>query len=300
MIGKTLAPNSLPLVTPLAFVRRPYQHRYQMWAPKCSRCIVLSSWAVVKLWDNHFDVLLAVQNAIMPRRKRKDFSIPGMVYESGGGFVSEVCPKAAYACWQVLKFDNAKAHLAEDTLNSLCEFVGCRVDAGPVMHPALRPYIERFFRTLTDRLSRRLPGTSGNSPQDPAGIKGKALAVEQLVLIEELEELLDVTFANYNGTAHDGLNGRTPLQAMQFFLDERKVVLRTLALSKRARIHQLKPLYQPRAAIPVCAQLVVQFGTQNRSRVDPVSRLLRCSRGGLITLTKSCDEYLSRRQPRPS
>lgn len=206
----------------------------------CTRAVV--GWQLVTAPEyNHFDVLLAVQNAIMPRRKRKDFSIPGMVYETGGGFVSEVCPEAAYACWQVLKFDNAKAHLAEDTLNSLCEFVGCRVDAGPVMHPALRPYIERFFRTLTDRLSRRLPGTSGNSPQDVAGIKGKLLPVEHLVLIEELEELLDVTIANYNGTAHDGLNGRTPLQAMEFFLKERKVVLRTIAQSKRTRIHQLQP-----------------------------------------------------------
>jgi len=208
----------------------------------CTRAVV--GWQLVTAPEyNHFDVLLAVQNAIMPRRKRKDFSIPGMVYESGGGFVSEVCPNAAYACWQVLKFDNAKAHLAEDTLNSLCEFVGCRVDAGPVMHPALRPYIERFFRTLTDRLSRRLPGTNGNNPKDAVGIKGKSVPVEQLVLIEELEELLDVTFANYNGTAHDGLNGRTPLQAMQYFLDERKMVLRTLALSKRTRIHQLQPAH---------------------------------------------------------
>ena len=206
----------------------------------CTRAVI--GWQLVTGPEyNHFDVLLAVQNAIMPRRKRKDFSIPGMVYETGGGFVSEVCPQAAYACWQVLKFDNAKAHLAEDTLHSLCEFAGCRVDAGPIMHPALRPYIERFFRTLTDRLSRRLPGTSGNSPQDPAGIKGKLLPVEHLVLIEELEELLDVTIANYNGTAHDGLNGRTPLQAMQFFLDERKMVIRTLAQSKRTRIHQLQP-----------------------------------------------------------
>lgn len=206
----------------------------------CTRAVV--GWQLVTAPEyNHFDVLLAVQSAIMPRRKRKDFSIPGMVYEPGGGFVSEVCPQAAYACWQVLKFDNAKAHLAEDTLNSLCEFVGCRVDAGPVMHPALRPYIERFFRTLTDRLVRRLPGTSGNSPKDAVGIKGKLLPVEHLVLIEELEELLDVTIANYNGTAHDGVNGRTPLQAMQFFLDERKVVMRTLALNKRSRIHQLQP-----------------------------------------------------------
>ena len=51
------------------------------------------------------------------------------------------------------------------------------------------------------------------------------------------------TIANYNGTAHDGLNGRTPLEAMQFLVAERKVVLRTLPNSLRSRIHQLQPAY---------------------------------------------------------
>src|SRR6202521_5938015 len=119
--------------------------------------------------------------------KRKKFSIPGLAYESAGGFVSEVCREAAYACWNVLKFDNARAHLAEDTLTTLCEFVGCRVDAGPVRKPTQRPFIERFFRTLTDRLSRRLPGTTGNQPKDAAGKKGKKQPVEHLVTIQELE-----------------------------------------------------------------------------------------------------------------
>jgi hypothetical protein len=39
-----------PAVAPLAFVRRPHQHRYQAWAPKLSRCIVLASWSAVQLW----------------------------------------------------------------------------------------------------------------------------------------------------------------------------------------------------------------------------------------------------------
>ena len=32
--------------------------------------------------------------------------------------------------------------------------------------------------------------------------------------MQELEELLDVTIANYHCTPHDGLNGNTPLEAM--------------------------------------------------------------------------------------
>ena len=37
-------------ILPLPFVRRPHQHRFQAWAPKLSRCVVLASWAVVQLW----------------------------------------------------------------------------------------------------------------------------------------------------------------------------------------------------------------------------------------------------------
>lgn len=208
----------------------------------CTRAVL--GWQLVLASEyNRFDVLLAVQNALLPRRKRKAFSIPELVYEATGGFVSEVCPEAAYACWNALKFDNARAHLAEDTLASLCEFIGCRTDAGPVGRPTSRPYIERFFRTLTDRLCRRLPGTTGNNPKDTVGHKGKKHPVEHLVTIEELDELLDVTIANYNGTSHDGLNGHTPLEAMQQLLDRHQGALRTLPHHLRNRIHQLQPAH---------------------------------------------------------
>jgi len=208
----------------------------------CTRAVL--GWQLVLAPEyNRFDVLLAIQNALLPQRKRKTFSIPGLTYESAGGFVSEVCPEAAYACWNVLKFDNARAHLAEDTLASLCEFVGCRADAGPVGQPTARPYIERFFRTLTDRLCRRLPGTTGNNIKDVIGRKGKKHPVEHLVTLEELDELLEVTIANYNGTPHDGLQGHTPLEAMQQLLERSQCTLRTLPHYLRSRIHQLQPAH---------------------------------------------------------
>jgi len=39
-----------PPMTPLSFIRRPHQHRFQAWAPKLSRCIVLTSMPTVQLW----------------------------------------------------------------------------------------------------------------------------------------------------------------------------------------------------------------------------------------------------------
>jgi hypothetical protein len=59
-----------------------------------------------------------------------------------GGFVSEVFPETAYACWRQIRFDNARAHLAADSLDVVCELLGCTVDVGPAYEPDDRPFIE--------------------------------------------------------------------------------------------------------------------------------------------------------------
>ncbi|MFL9936514.1 hypothetical protein P0D88_47775 [Paraburkholderia sp. RL18-103-BIB-C] len=169
--------------------------------------------------------------------------IPGLAYRSTAGFATEVCPEVAYACWDVLKVDNAAAHLTEDTFLPVCQFVGCRLEAGPVGEPTTRPFIERFFLTLTDRMSRKLTGTTGRHPDDPAGQRGRRAPVEQLITLPELEELLDVTIANYHGTPHDGLNGRTPLEALQLAIEHHEAPVRTLPQVLRTQLHQLQSVH---------------------------------------------------------
>jgi putative transposase len=207
----------------------------------CTRAVI--GWHVVPAPEyDHHDVLATLQNALRPRRKRDQFTIPGLGYREGAGFVSEL-PELAYACWDVLKVDNAASHLTEDTFAPVCEFVGCRMEAGPVGEPTGRPFIERFFLTLTDRMSRRVHGTTGRHPNDPVGKKGRQTAVDQLITIDELEELLDVTIANYHCTPHDGLNGRTPLEALRLALDHHTVPVRTLPTFLRSRLHQLQSVH---------------------------------------------------------
>ena len=79
----------------------------------CTRAVI--GWHVVPAPEyDHHDVLAALQNALRPRRKRDQFTIPGLAYRAGAGFASEL-PELAYACWDVLKVDNAASHLTEDT-----------------------------------------------------------------------------------------------------------------------------------------------------------------------------------------
>lgn len=208
----------------------------------CTR-VVLGWHLVAAPQYDHHDVLATLQDALTPRHKRKDFLIPGMHYLPGAGFVADVLPELAYACWDILKLDNAASHLTEDAFEPICRFVGCRLEAGPVGEPTGRPFIERFFGNLTDRMSRKVPGTTGRNPRDPAGEHGRLLPAALLITFDELQELLDVTIANYHANAHDGLNGRSPLEALQLAIEHQRRPVRTLAKHLRARLHQLQSVH---------------------------------------------------------
>jgi len=208
----------------------------------CTRVVL--GWQLVPAPEyDHHDVLSALQDALRPRLKRAKFSIPGVGYRAGAGFVGDVLPELNFACWEVLKVDNAAAHLTEDTFEPICRFVGCRLEAGPVGTPTVRPYIERFFGTLTERMSRKVHGTTGRSPADPMGKRGREVATPLLITLPELEELLDVSIANYHATPHDGLNGRSPLEALQQAIAHHATPVRTLPPSLRGRLHQLQSVH---------------------------------------------------------
>jgi hypothetical protein len=133
-----------------------------------------------------------------------------------------------------MRLDNAKANLASDTMTALCEFIGCAADAGPPHHPDDRPYIERFFGTVASTLSSRLPGYTGSNPKDLrralADPKGN---LRLFVSLAEMEELMEASIAGYNATPHDGLNGRTPLEAMEYLVRGKGQMIWWLPEAKR-------------------------------------------------------------------
>ena len=53
------------------------------------------------------------------------------------------------------------------------------------------------------------------------------------VSLDELEELLEAALADYNATPHDGLNGRTPLEAVEHLVRGRGAMLNWLPEAKR-------------------------------------------------------------------
>lgn len=165
------------------------------------------------------DVIRTVEAALEPHRPRT-FTVPGLQYGPADAMPSGKFPQLGYATWQWMKLDNAKANLSHDVRHTLGQFVGCFIDAGPAHSPDDRPYIERFFRTVGTSLSSRLPGYTGSNLLDVrralADPKGN---LRLYVSLTEIEQLLAASIASYNATPHDGLNGRTPLEAIEHGLD---------------------------------------------------------------------------------
>ena len=182
---------------------------------------------------NRHDIIRTLENALEPHRART-FTVPGIAYGVHDGFPSSKYSELGYAAWTWIKMDNAKANLSEDTRHALTEFLGGFLDVGPAYTPDDRPYIERFFGSVAAHLSSRLPGYTGSNPKDLrralADPKGN---LRLFVSLTELEDLLEASVAAYNGTPHYGLNGRTPLEAIEHSLRDPGTVLTWLPEHKR-------------------------------------------------------------------
>lgn len=184
------------------------------------------------------DVLLCVRNAITPWQ-RKGLTIPGLKYPEHGGIPSETIPELAWALWEEFLYDNAKANLATRVVEKLTRIVGCAVNAGPVETPERRPLIERFFQTLEENGFHRLPSTTGSGPDDPRRNHPEQTAIRLNIKLEHIEELIEVLIFQYNGTPHSGIGYRTPLEHLQYFINDENNLVKTLLEGKRPRMNLL-------------------------------------------------------------
>lgn len=175
------------------------------------------------------DIIEAVQNALKPHQKHK-LTIPKLEYSEEGGFPNAVFPELAYACWDIIRLDNAAAHLSEQALSALSQFVGCWPEFGPPGEPNDRPFIESFFNMLARHFAHRVPGTTGSHPFDAVrSIADPNGDLSLLMTYDELEELIDVWIWSLNGRPHPSLNNRSPLEFLRHCLSAGKLQVRNLA-----------------------------------------------------------------------
>ncbi|MBN3808541.1 hypothetical protein G3N97_05425 [Paraburkholderia sp. Ac-20347] len=185
---------------------------------------------------NSDDVAQALQAALMPHVSREPV-IPALRVRTGGGFPSAVIPQTAWACWGTLRFDAARAHLSKQTLERLTTVVGCATDNGPPGEKNERAFIERFFDQLASHFAHRLPASTGRDPRSvERALSDVGKDTSLMMTLDELEDVIEVVLANYNGEPHAGLGGRTPLEAMQFQLGRGEGMLRTLPEARRSTL----------------------------------------------------------------
>lgn len=186
-----------------------------------TKAIIGYSISISRNYD-HFDVLECMENAIKPFS-----SITGKT----GGMPSDSIPQAAWAIFNEVRLDNAKAHLAKNVISQTSS-LGCSFTFGPVGTPTMRPHIERCFGVLEENSFHRLPSTTGNNPRDVRRENAEKDAIKYRVTLDVLIEMIEDTISVYNNTPHDGAEGFTPLEAMaQRFA--RGLIPRHVPLSKR-------------------------------------------------------------------
>lgn len=164
------------------------------------------------------DVLLAMRNALCPwePKRSKAFSIellPNAGYPSSN-------PDLCGVGWSEFYVDAAKVNHSARLTSKMDELLGA-VPHTPTRHnPNDRPVVERLFGTLEEHGFHRLPNTTGSKLDDPRRRNPELKACKYFVTLEVLEVLLDALFANYNGTPHSNLFGRTPLGALDWHIEQ--------------------------------------------------------------------------------
>ena len=199
----------------------------------CTR-VVLGYAISLRREYNQDDVLRCFKNAITAWRPQQ-LTIPGLSYPAAGCFPSDVYPELQWAAFDEIKWDNAKAHLAEKTLDRLCTILGCSPNAGPVATPNKRPFIERWFQTFEANGFWRLPSTTGSNPKDPRCKDPEEAALKYEIYLNDIEELAGVIVADYNWDPHSGIGYRPPLEHLGILLEDEEIkdMIRMLPAARR-------------------------------------------------------------------
>lgn len=180
------------------------------------------------------DVARAIRNSFRPWKPRQ-LVIPELQYRPSDGFPSGSVEGLAYACFDELWLDNAKAHLSEYFLGNLERSVNAVGVFGAVEEPNTRPLVEGFFGTLAALGINRMPGTTGSSPDDPR--RPRRNNGDYDLNERELADIVDVLIARINGSPAPG-STETRLEILKRVVNEGTCIIRRVPMDRRATVLQ--------------------------------------------------------------
>ena len=192
---------------------------------------------------NSTDVLKAFKHALNPKTQMS-FTLKNMSYPENGGFPDTAYEDLQYAIFDTVMLDNAKCHLADDTIRKLVDILKCNVNFGSVATPETRGVVERFFGKYESFGFHRLPGSVGSSPKDPRFAKAMQEAIDCNITYEIVSEIVEWSIVEINNSPSRANENLTPLQAMGEKL-KRGEVPAIASESMMKEVNKLHYLQQP-------------------------------------------------------
>jgi putative transposase len=211
----------------------------RIWLLLCLDVVTRAAlgYALVIAPEYNSDEVARCIQSCFGKSEQPAFTIPGLKLKDGAGFPKDLFEPASYASWGWFMYDSARANLAAATLERLINAVGCYVSTGRLGEPNDRSVIERFFKTFEAHGFHSIPGTTGASPTDVARKLGDVGSdIQRLMSVDQLNEIVYAMLANYNAEPHGSLGGRTPNEAMRYWIDKYGLCIRRLPADQRRRL----------------------------------------------------------------
>lgn len=194
---------------------------------------------------NQYDILTAIKNSIKPHER---LSFPNYFeYPENGGFPSECIPETEWAVFDQIMLDNAKSHLTENVINKLAKEYKITLNFGAVGTPETRGIVERLFKKLETGGFHRLPGTTGSNVKDNKRHNPEKNAVKYEITYEDIEELTEYFIAEYNNSAHESLDNRTPLEVLRSKIEDAHLCPSIIKEEEREQVDHINHSYEIKA-----------------------------------------------------
>jgi hypothetical protein len=204
-----------------------------------SRC-VLGYCVSIRREASADDVLRTVRSALSKWSPKK-LAFVEEGYVPGAGLPSHLGDEYVGVCWDEFSVDGALANVCKRVESNLLKVVDARIlkPQDPTSFSSRRslddrPYVETFFRKF--RNLHKLSASTGSKPSERKGRNPEQAAIDSNFQLEYLEELIDVTIANYNATPHSGIAYRTPLKQLEYLCKQKGISLRRADAGEVARL----------------------------------------------------------------
>jgi putative transposase len=176
------------------------------------------------------DVASLIRDSICKVWQPKALTNRAFEYLPTGGLPSGVIPEARHAVWNVTLLDGALANLAKRIHDEVRKSTGFVMIWGAPGHFEHRPNVERTFLKIAENVFHQFPSTTGSNPRSGRARDPEAAAKKHRIYADKTEELVDVYFAEHNGTPGERNSFNSPLETLRYFIcgESPRTMVRTL------------------------------------------------------------------------